>query len=56
MCFFLGFNKAFDTISHNILLDKMSITQLGKSIIHLVNNWLMGWAQRVLVNGVTSVW
>ncbi|KAK4831271.1 hypothetical protein QYF61_016741 [Mycteria americana] len=52
----LDFSKAFDTVSHSILLDKMSSTQLNKSIIHWVNNWLMGRVQRVIVNGVTPGW
>ena len=51
----LDFSKAFDTVSHSIL-DKMSSTQTDKSIIHWVNNCLMGQAQRVIVNGVTSGW
>ncbi|KAK4807113.1 hypothetical protein QYF61_018454 [Mycteria americana] len=53
---FLDFSKAFDTVSHSILLDKMSSIQLDKSIIRWVTNWLTDWAQRVLVNGVTSGW
>ena len=56
MWVFLDFSKAFDTVSHSILLDKMSSIQLDKSIIHWVNNWLMGWAQSVIINGVTSGW
>ena len=50
------FNKAFDTVSHSSLLDKMSSTQLDKSIRHWVSSWLTGWIQRVGVNGVTSGW
>jgi len=52
----LDFSKAFDTVSHRILLDKMSSTQLDKSITRWVSNWLTGQAQRVTVNGVTSGW
>jgi len=53
---FLDFSKAFDTVSHRILSDKLSSTQLCKSIIRLVSNWLVGQAQRIIVNGVTSGW
>ena len=52
----MDFSEAFDTVSHSILLDKMSSTQLDKSIICWVSNWLTGQAQRVTVNGVTSGW
>ncbi|KAK4826970.1 hypothetical protein QYF61_012911 [Mycteria americana] len=53
---FLDLSKAFDAVSHSIFLDKMSSTQLDKSIIRWVNNWVMGRAQKVTVNGVTSGW
>ncbi|KAK4816018.1 hypothetical protein QYF61_011008 [Mycteria americana] len=52
----LDVSKAFDTVSHSILLDKMSSTQLDKSIICCVSNWLTGQVQRLTVNGVTSSW
>ncbi|KAJ7410728.1 hypothetical protein WISP_106515 [Willisornis vidua] len=39
-----------------ILLDKMSRTQLDKHIMLWRSNWLMGRAQRIIVNGVTSDW
>ncbi|GAB0202528.1 mitochondrial enolase superfamily member 1 [Grus japonensis] len=50
------FSKAFDTVSHSILLDKMSSIQFDKNIVRWVSNWLTGQAQRVMVNGVTSGW
>ncbi|GAB0204012.1 mitochondrial enolase superfamily member 1 [Grus japonensis] len=53
---FLDFSKAFDTVSHSILLDKMSSIQFDKNIVQWVSNWLTGRAQRVMVNGVTSGW
>ncbi|KAJ7415280.1 RNA-directed DNA polymerase from mobile element jockey-like protein [Willisornis vidua] len=51
---FLDFSKAFDTVTHRILLDKMSSTQLNKHIMWWMSNWLMGQAQKVIVNGVAS--
>uniref|UniRef100_A0A8B9D0S9 Reverse transcriptase domain-containing protein n=1 Tax=Anser brachyrhynchus TaxID=132585 RepID=A0A8B9D0S9_9AVES len=53
---FLDFSKAFDTVSHRTLLDKMSSIQLNKTIMRWVSNWLTGRAQRVVVNGATSGW
>uniref|UniRef100_A0A8C3C0J6 Reverse transcriptase domain-containing protein n=1 Tax=Cairina moschata TaxID=8855 RepID=A0A8C3C0J6_CAIMO len=53
---FLDFSKALDTVSHRILLDKMSSIQLNKNIIQWVSNWLTGRAQRVVVNGAPSGW
>jgi len=52
----LDFSRAFDTDSHSVLPDKLSGTPLDKSIICQVSNWLMGRAQKVIVNGVTSGW
>ncbi|KAJ7401587.1 rna-directed dna polymerase from mobile element jockey-like [Pitangus sulphuratus] len=53
---FLDFSKAFDTVSHNVLRDRMSSPHLDKHIVWWVSNWLTGRAQRVTVNGVTSDW
>ena len=52
---FLNFSKAFDTVPHNILLDKLS--NCGQlSMAHWVKNWLKGRAQRVVVNRAVSGW
>lgn len=51
---FMDFSKAFDTISHSILLDQLFSIQLDKCIIEWVNNCLTGWPLRVMVNGATS--
>lgn len=53
---FLDFRKAFDTISHNILLNKSSSIQLDKSTIQWVNSWLTDQVRRVIVKGITSGW
>ncbi|RMC22475.1 hypothetical protein DUI87_00789 [Hirundo rustica rustica] len=50
------FSKAFDTVSHSTLQDKLSAGGLDKSTLHWVRNWLDGWAQRVVVNGSASSW
>ncbi|GAB0203973.1 mitochondrial enolase superfamily member 1 [Grus japonensis] len=46
---YLDFTKAFDTISHSILLEKLTAHGLDGHILHWVKNWLDGWAQRVVV-------
>ncbi|RMC20218.1 hypothetical protein DUI87_01064 [Hirundo rustica rustica] len=53
---YLDFSKAFDTVSHSILLDKLAAHGLGRSILRWVKNWLDGRAQRVVVNGAASSW
>ncbi|GAB0189406.1 mitochondrial enolase superfamily member 1 [Grus japonensis] len=52
----LDFSKAFDTISHSILLEKLAAHVLDGCTLCWVKNWPDGWAQRVLVNGVKSSW
>ncbi|GAB0178643.1 hypothetical protein GRJ2_000329600 [Grus japonensis] len=53
---FLGFSKAFDTISHSILLEKLAAHGLDEHTLHWVKNWLDGQAQRVVKNGAKSSW
>ncbi|KAK4831875.1 LOW QUALITY PROTEIN: hypothetical protein QYF61_019887, partial [Mycteria americana] len=53
---YLDFSKAFDTVSHSILLEKLAAHGLDGCTLHWVKNWLDGWAQRVVVNGVYSGW
>jgi len=53
---YLEFSKAFDTVPHSILLDKLAAHGLDGRILHCMKNWLNGRAQRVVVNGVKSGW
>ncbi|KAK4815724.1 hypothetical protein QYF61_006762 [Mycteria americana] len=52
----LDFSKAFDTVSHSILLEKLAAHGLDGCTLHWVKNWLDGRSQRVVVNGVYSSW
>uniref|UniRef100_A0A493U2R8 Reverse transcriptase domain-containing protein n=1 Tax=Anas platyrhynchos platyrhynchos TaxID=8840 RepID=A0A493U2R8_ANAPP len=53
---YLDFSKAFDTVSHSVLLKKLAAHGLDWRTLHWVKNWLDSWAQRVVVNGVKCSW
>uniref|UniRef100_A0A8U8BM73 Uncharacterized protein n=1 Tax=Geospiza parvula TaxID=87175 RepID=A0A8U8BM73_GEOPR len=53
---YLDFSKAFDTVSHSVLLDKLAAHGLDRSTLCWIRNWLHGRAQRVVVNGAASSW
>uniref|UniRef100_A0A493THY5 Reverse transcriptase domain-containing protein n=1 Tax=Anas platyrhynchos platyrhynchos TaxID=8840 RepID=A0A493THY5_ANAPP len=53
---YLDFSKAFDTVSHSILLKKLAACGLDWRTLCWVKNWLDSRAQRVVVNGVKSSW
>ena len=53
---YLDLSKAFDTVSHSILLEKLAAHGLDGCTLCWVKSWLDGQAQRVVVNGVTSSW
>ncbi|NXV75234.1 RTJK polymerase, partial [Atlantisia rogersi] len=55
-CVCLDFSKAFDTVSHSILIEKLAATGLDRRTLSWVTNWLDGRAQRVVVNGAKSSW
>ncbi|KAK4827998.1 LOW QUALITY PROTEIN: hypothetical protein QYF61_022775 [Mycteria americana] len=51
---YMDFSKAFDTVSHSILLEKMAAHGLDVRNLRWVKNWLDGQAQRVVLSGVKS--
>jgi len=53
---YLDFSKAFDTVLHRILLEKLAAHGLDGCMLCCVKNLLDGQAQRVVVNGVKSSW
>ena len=44
---YLDFSKDFDTVRHNILVEKLVALGLYGHSLHWVKHWLDGWAQRV---------
>ncbi|KAK4827981.1 hypothetical protein QYF61_022683 [Mycteria americana] len=52
----MGFSKAFDTVPHSILLDKLSNCGMSRFTVCWVKNWLKDRGQSVVVNGATSGW
>jgi len=53
---YLDVSKAFDTVFHSILLEKLATCGLDGCTLCWIKNWLNDQAQRVVVNGVKSSW
>ncbi|PKU38324.1 rna-directed dna polymerase from mobile element jockey-like [Limosa lapponica baueri] len=53
---YLDFSKAFDTVSHNILIGKLRKCGLDEGTVRWIENWLCDRTQRVMVNGTGSSW
>ena len=53
---YLDFSKAFDTVSHNILIGKLRKRGLDEWSVRWIENWLNGRTQRVVVSGAESIW
>jgi len=53
---YLDFSKAFDTVSHNILLGKLRKCGLDEWSVRWIENWLNSRTQRVVISGTESSW
>ena len=53
---YLDFSKAFDTVSHSLLLEKLMCYGLDQWSMWYVGNWLTGHTQSVVVNNSFSNW
>jgi len=54
--FYVDFSKAYDTVSHNILLGKLRKCGLDEWSVRWTENWLNDRAQRVVMSGAESSW
>ena len=43
---YLNFSKAFNTISHKVLIEKLLKYGLDEDTVRWIENWLNGWAER----------
>lgn len=53
---YLDFSKAFDAVSHNILVTKLRRCVGYEWTVRWIENWLTGRAQRVAISSVESCW
>lgn len=53
---FYDFAKAFDSVQHGKLLQKLRLMKLNEWIIRWIEDWLRNRKQRVVLNGKFSPW
>ena len=53
---YLGFSKAFGTVFHSIVPEKLAVCGCGRYTLCWVKSWEEGQAQRVVVSDVKSSW
>ncbi|KAK4816690.1 hypothetical protein QYF61_020398 [Mycteria americana] len=47
---------ASDTVSHSLLIDKLTVYRLSKWTVRWIENWLNSRAQSVVISGTKSRW
>ena len=53
-CVFVDFSRAFDTIDHNILIEKLKLYGFDKTSLTFVKSYMASRIQKTTVNGFTS--
>lgn len=53
---YLDCSKAFDTVTHNILEGKLRKSRKDEQTMELIENWLTGRVQRVVICSAGSSW
>ena len=51
---YLDFSKAFDSVNHSKLIEKLGYAGIGGTLLAWFNNYLEGRLQRVVINGAHS--
>ncbi|KAK4829413.1 hypothetical protein QYF61_003977 [Mycteria americana] len=49
-------SKAFNTVSHKILIEKLKKSGLDEQTVRWIENWLNHWAHRAVISGTKSSW
>ena len=52
---YLDFSKAFDVVSHLLLLDKVQLLGFDPIVISLIKSFLIGHSMSVSVSGTSSI-
>ena len=55
-CVFFDYTKAFDTVPHNSLLNKLHGLEIPNPLLMWIKNYLSGRLQGVVLNGQSSSW
>ena len=55
-CIYLDFKKAFDSVSHELLIHKLKSCNISDSMITWLSSFLNNRRQSVRINGSTSSW
>ncbi len=53
---YLNFSKAFDSVKHSKLIEKLGCAGVGGTLLAWFHNYLEGRLQRVVINGAHSDW